>query len=70
VNIALKSNPILQQEYATRSELHYSFHVSYNRIAKAIREGKLAIHLVDGKVQLQVAEVVNLFFPPRPDLFA
>jgi hypothetical protein len=61
VNIALKSNPILEQEYATKGELHYAFHLSYARIAQAIRESKLEVCLVDNKLQLKVAEVVNLF---------
>ena len=30
---------------------------------KAVREGKLAVHLVDNKIQLKVEEVLNLFFP-------
>jgi hypothetical protein len=36
---------------------------SVNRATQAIRDEKLAIHLVDGKVQLKVDEVINLFFP-------
>jgi hypothetical protein len=70
VNVALKSNPILEQEYANKGELHYAFHLSYARIAQAIRDRKLDVCFVDNKIQLRVAEVVNLFFPPRPDLFA
>jgi hypothetical protein len=66
---AFKSNSVLEQEYATKGELHYGLHVSYERMAKAVREGKLAVHPIDGKVQLKVEEVVNLFFPPRKSLF-
>jgi len=69
MSLAFKSQSILEQEYATKGELHYAFHVSYARIAMAIRDGRLAIHLIDGKVQLRVEEVVNLFFPPRKSLF-
>lgn len=70
MNVALKSNPILDQEYATKSELHYAFHISYARIAQAIRDGKLEACFVDNKIQLRVEDVVRLFFPPRPNLFA
>jgi hypothetical protein len=69
VNVALKTNPILEQEYATKGELHYAFHLSYARIAQAIREGKVAVHLIDNKLQLRVEDAVRLFFPPRPSLF-
>jgi hypothetical protein len=69
MNVALKSNPILDQEYATKADLHYALRISYERMAKATREGKLAIHLIDGKIQHNVADVINLFFPPRPSLF-
>jgi hypothetical protein len=69
MNLAFKPQSVLEQEYATKGELHYGLHVSYARIATAIREGKLAVHLVDGKIQLKVAEVVDLFFPPRKSLF-
>jgi hypothetical protein len=69
MSLAFKTNSVLEQEYATKSELHYGLHVSYERMAKAIREGRLAVRLVDKKVQLRVEEVVNLFFPPRKSLF-
>jgi hypothetical protein len=69
MSLALKFNSVLGQEYATKGELHYGLHVSYERMAKAIRAGKLAVHLIDGKVQIRVDEVVNLFFPPRKSLF-
>jgi hypothetical protein len=69
MSLAFKTNSILEQEYATKGELHYGLHVSYARIAQAVRDGKLSIHLVDNKVQLKVEEVVNLFFPPRSSLF-
>jgi hypothetical protein len=70
VNVALKSNPILSQEYATKGELHYAFHLSYARIAQAIRDRKLEVCFVENKIQLRVEEVIKLFFPPRPDLFS
>jgi pyruvate kinase len=63
MSLAFKNNSVFGQEYATKGELHYEFHLPYARIAKAIREGKLAVHLVDGKIQLKVDEVIKLFFP-------
>jgi hypothetical protein len=49
------------QEYATRTEIHYMLRVSIAHIAKAIREGKLELHLIDGKIQINVAEAKALF---------
>ena len=49
------------QEYATRTELHYMLHVPYAAIARAIREGKLDIHLIDGKIQVSVADARQAF---------
>lgn len=69
MSLAFKSGSILEQEYATRGELHYALHISYDRMARAIREGKLDVCFVDNKIQLKVAEVLNLFFPPRKTLF-
>ena len=63
MSLAFKSNSVLEQEYATKGELHYGLHLSYNRMAQAVREGKLAVHIVDNKIQLKVEEVLNLFFP-------
>ena len=40
MSLAFKTNSILDQEYATKCELHYGLHVSYARIAQAIRDGK------------------------------
>ena len=69
MSLAFQSKSVLEQKYATKGELHYGLHLSYNRMAQAVREGKLAIHLVDGKIQLEVEEVINLFFSPRKSLF-
>jgi hypothetical protein len=58
------------QEYATRTEIHYMFQVPYAAIAKAIRDEKLAMHLVDGKIQVNVAEATAIFGKNKTDLFA
>ena len=55
------------QEYATRTEVHYMLRVSMAHIAKAIREGKLELHMIDGKIQINVAEAKALF--RRSNLF-
>ena len=55
------------QEYATRTEVHYMLRVSMAHIAKAIREGKLELHLIDGKIQINVAEAKALL--RRSNLF-
>ena len=48
-------------EYATRTEVHYMLRVPMSAIAKAIREGRLATHLMDNKVQINVAEARQVF---------
>jgi hypothetical protein len=49
------------QEYATRTEIHYMLHVPYAAIARAIREGKLETHLIDSKIQINVADAKAIF---------
>jgi len=48
-------------EYATKTELHYLLHVPYYKIGEAVKKGKLAIHLIDGKIQINIAEAKALF---------
>jgi hypothetical protein len=54
-------------QFATRTEIHYMLCVSMAHIAKAIREGKLELHLIDGKIQISVAEAKAVF--RRSNLF-
>jgi hypothetical protein len=68
MSLAFKSND--PQEYATRTEIHYMFHVPYAAIARSIREGKLEMRLVDGKIQIHIAEAAVIFGKNNPDLFA
>jgi hypothetical protein len=58
------------KEYATRTEVHYMLRIPMYAIARAIREGKLEMHLIDGKIQVNVAEAKVLFGRNRSDLFA
>jgi hypothetical protein len=48
MSLAFKTNSIVEQEYATKGELHYGLHLTYSRMAQAVREGKLEVHLVGG----------------------
>jgi hypothetical protein len=70
MSLAFQAPSVLDQEFATKSELHYGLRIPYERIAKAIREGRLAIHLIDNKLQINVQEALDVLFPPKPDLFA
>jgi hypothetical protein len=49
------------QLYATRTEIHYMLHVPYAAIARAVRDGKLEMHLVDQKIQINIAEAKAIF---------
>jgi hypothetical protein len=48
------------QEYATKTEIRFMLGVSYGKISDAIRTEKLAIHLIDGKIKLNVAEAKSV----------
>jgi len=67
--MSLACDTSVTQEYATRTEVHYMLHVPYAAIARAIREGKLEMHLIDGKIQISVAEAKALF-GTKSNLFA
>ena len=56
-----KDDPILEQEYATRAELHYALRISFWKMSQAVREGKLAVHLIDNRVKVKVQDVIDLF---------
>lgn len=57
------------QEYVTRAELHYMLRVPMYVIAKAVREGKLELHLINNKVQVSVAEARQVFGKNKVNLF-
>jgi hypothetical protein len=59
MSLAFQDNK--EQEYATRTELHYLLHVPYYKIGEAVKKGKLAIHLIDGKTQINIAEAQQVF---------
>ena len=57
-------------EYATRTETHYLLRIPMSAISKALREGKIELHLIGKKIQLNVAEVQQLFAKKKKsDLF-
>jgi hypothetical protein len=68
MSLAFKSNE--SNEYATRTDIHYMLHVPYAAIARAISDGYLELHLIDGKIQLNIAEAKAFFGKTAPDLFA
>jgi hypothetical protein len=58
----LKSyDPVLEQEYATRTEIHFALRISYWRMNMAVREGRLALHLMDNKIKVRVQDIIDLF---------
>jgi hypothetical protein len=63
MSLAFKSNE--HQEYATKSEIHYMLAVGYTKIGDAIRTGELAIHLIDNKIKINVAEAKEVLLKKR-----
>lgn len=68
--MSLAYQPTTEREYGTKTEIYYLLHVPYAAITRAINSGKLALHLIDGKVQIEVAEALKVFGRDRTDLFA
>ena len=56
-----------EPEYGTKSEIHYMFRVSHGKIRECINTGKLAIHLIDGKIQINIEEARRVLRPERKD---
>jgi hypothetical protein len=74
MSLAFRPNNILEKEFGTRADIHYGLRVPFAKIAKAIEDGDLELHLIDGKIQIRVEEAIKVFFPEvdygRPrDLF-
>jgi predicted site-specific integrase-resolvase len=67
--MSLAFKPDETPEYATKTEIHWMLKVSYGKIAEYIRTGKLAVHLIDGKIQINVEEAKRVLIKPRNDLF-
>lgn len=56
MSLAFNDTETASQEYATRTEAHYILHVPYSAIGRAIRDGKLTLHLIEGKIQINMEE--------------
>lgn len=48
-------------EFETKTDVHYRFKISYVKIAEAVREGKIALHHIDGKIYINMAEAQQVF---------
>ena len=48
-------------EFGTKTDVHYRFKISYVKIAEAVREAKIALHLIDGKIYINMAEAQKVF---------
>jgi hypothetical protein len=48
-------------KYGTKTDIHYMLKISYVKIAEAIKDGRLAIHLIDGKIQINISEAKAVF---------
>lgn len=64
MSLATSTTSVLDKEYASRSELHFGLRISYARIAKAIREGQIEMHLTAGMIKFKVKEVVEVLNKP------
>jgi hypothetical protein len=49
------------KEYGTKTDVHYRFKVAYVKITEAIKDGRLAVHLIDGRVWINMAEAEAVF---------
>lgn len=58
MSLALKRDN--NQEYVTKTELVYMLRTTYNTISHAIRTGRLAIYLIDGKIKINLAEAKDV----------
>jgi hypothetical protein len=60
--------------FIARMDFSYKHKISYSTLAKCIREGKIALHLIDGKIQIDEAEALAVLSKivrrQRRDLFA
>jgi hypothetical protein len=61
--------------FILRMDFSYKYKVPYSTLAKAIREGKIELHLIDGKIQIIEEEALAVTSKivrrhRHPDLFA
>ena len=63
MSLAFKPTNILEKEFGTKADIHYGLRVPFAKIAKAINDGDLELHLIDGKVQIRIEEAIKVFYP-------
>ena len=49
----------LSSEYRTRFAFAYEFNISYSIVMDRVRRGELAVHYVEGKTLINVAEALK-----------
>jgi hypothetical protein len=70
------STDALKPRYITKTEAVYDYRTNYGVIGRLIKEGKIALHLIDGKIMLDgdeaAREITNFKnrYARRPNLFA
>jgi hypothetical protein len=65
----------IHKTFIARMDFSYKHKVAYSTLAKAIREGKIELHLIDGKIQIDEEEALAVTSKivrrhRNPDLFA
>jgi hypothetical protein len=48
-------------EFRTRLAFSYDFNVPYSTISNLIRKGEIELHLIDGKIQINVEEALKAY---------
>jgi hypothetical protein len=48
-----------EDEFMTRSDFHYKYEVPFSKISDRVRRGKIALHFIDGKIQINVKEALK-----------
>jgi hypothetical protein len=51
--------------FGSKTDVKWRFRTSYARISNAIRMGRLSVHLIDNKIQIDMAEAAQLFGKAR-----
>jgi hypothetical protein len=73
-NATQRFSNTITPKYITKTDAVYDNRTNYSVISKLVKEGKIALHLVDGKIMLdadeaarEIAKIKNRF--ARPSLF-
>jgi hypothetical protein len=49
------------KEYGTKTDVHYRYKVAYVKITEAIKDGRLAVHLREGRIWIDMEEAKAVF---------